>query len=254
MRSNPIASLVFCLFLFLFGGVSAAVAATPEPPAKPADYVVDLANIIDEGVEAGLNSYLRELEQKTAAQVVVLTVTSLDGESIEGFGLRMAEQWKLGQKGKDNGLLLVVALNDRRYRFEVGYGLEGILPDSRAGSIGREYLVPHFRQGEYGKGITAATLVVITTIAEHEGVTITGMPQAGRQQRRPLGLLGTIVLVLFLIIAAIFFIRHPGLFLLLLATSGRGRGGWHSGGGFGGGGFGGGGGGGFGGGGASGGW
>jgi uncharacterized protein len=242
-----------------------AVASTPEPPAVPQDYVVDLAGIIRGDVRKQLDAYLSELERKTTAQVLVLTIQSLDGEDIESFCLRTAEKWKLGQKGKDNGVLIVVAVKDKKYRFEVGYGLESVLPDSMVGSIGREYLVPHFRRGDYSTGIFTATLAVIQTIASHEGVQITGLPQSGGTNddhvERPLGIPGTIVLIILFLVAVILFISNPHQCLLLLIASslgGRGRG-WYGGGygGFGGGssgGFGGGGGGGFGGGGASGGW
>ncbi len=162
------------LFILLY---SPSMAATPEPPSSPPDYIVDLAGIINDDVEAKLKAYLRELEKKTTAQVVVLTIKSLDGEDIEGFSLRIAERWRLGQKGKDNGLLLTIALDDRRYRFEVGYGLEGILPDSLVGSIGRQYLVPYFRKGDYSSGIFYATIAVIQEIARHEGVEITEIPE-----------------------------------------------------------------------------
>jgi uncharacterized protein len=166
---NKLFSIVaFILFLLL--PVSFAVASTPEPPAIPRDYVVDLAGVMDDNVKVQLNALLHELEQKTTDQVLVLTVQSLDGEEIRSFGLKTAEKWKLGQKGKDNGALLIVAVQDRKYTIEVGYGLEGILPDSLVGTIGREYLVPYFRKGDYSSGISAATLAVIQTIAAQEGV------------------------------------------------------------------------------------
>ncbi|HUI68711.1 MAG TPA: TPM domain-containing protein [Nitrospirota bacterium] len=242
-----------------------ASASTPVPPAMPRDYVVDLAGVIGDDVRSKLNAYLAELEQKTTAQVLVLTVQSLDGEDIESFSLRTAEEWKLGRKGKDNGVLITVAVKDRKYRIEVGYGLESVLPDSAVGSIGREYLVPSFRKGDYSTGIFAAALVVIRAIASHEGIQITGFPGIQRSNedyaRKPIGILGSIIPIILFVIAVILFITNPHqclLVLLAISFGGRGRG-W-SGGGFGGfggggsGGFGGGGGGGFGGGGASGGW
>ena len=238
-------------------------ASTPEPPAVPRDYVVDLAGVINDNAKTQLNALLHELEQKTTSQVLVLTVQSLDNEDIEGFSLKTAEKWKLGQKGKDNGVLIVVAVRDHKYRFEVGYGLESVLPDSLVGTIGREYLVPYFRKGDYSTGISAATLAVIQTIASSEGVQLSGMPEL-RQPRdvsasRPLGTFQMVVFGIFGLVLLILFITHPRQFLLFLLVSqmGGGRGGWSGGGsGFGGsgGGFGGGGGGGFGGGGASGGW
>ncbi|MBI4687835.1 MAG: TPM domain-containing protein [Nitrospirae bacterium] len=246
----------------MFGLISATSFASVSLPDVPQNYVTDLAGIINDDAETRLNAYLKELEQKTTAQMIVLTIQSLEGEPIEDFSLKVAhDKWKLGQKGKDNGVLLLIALEDRRYRLEVGYGLEGILPDSLAGSIGREHLVPNFRKGDYSGGIFNAALAVINEIALHEGVQITGMPKAVKrlrgQGRRRIGVFDTIAGIAFFIILAILFIKHPRLLLLLLLTSSHGRRGGWSGGGFGGGGFGGfggGGGGGFGGGGASGRW
>ncbi len=260
LRNKLVSIAALVLFLLL---VSFAVAATPEPPAVPRDYVVDLAGVMDDNVKIQLNALLHELEQKTTDQVLVLTVQSLDGEEIRSFGLKTAEKWKLGQKGKDNGALLIVAVQDRKYTIEVGYGLESVLPDSLVGTIGREYLVPYFRKGDYSAGIYAATLAVINTIAEHEGVSIAAgqQPSGPRESvsRLPLSFAQKVLFVVFFLAALILFITHPRqcFLILLFSQMGGGRRGWSGGGGGfggGGGGFGGGGGGGFGGGGASGGW
>jgi len=235
------------------------MAATPAPPPRPTSYVVDLAGIIDPVAEEGLNSYLRELDKKTGAQVVILTIKSLDGESIEGFSIDMAEKWGLGQKGKDNGVLFTVSTGDRRYRIEVGYGLEGLLPDSFAGSIGRRYLVPYFKKRQFSKGITYAALAIIGRISDEAKVNITGMQRVrsrGTQTLKKPSLGSLILTILVIIIMGYFFVRNPRafmMFIFFMMMSRGGRGGWRGGGGFGGGGFGGGGGG-FGGGGASGGW
>ncbi|WP_417914866.1 TPM domain-containing protein [Candidatus Electronema sp. JM] len=157
-----------CAALFLLMMVPAMLrAATPPVPSSPPERVIDLANIIEPALEAQLVSALRELETKTTAQIVVLTVSSLDGETIEAVSLHTFGQWKLGQKGKDNGLLLTVALKERKYRFETGYGLESVLPDSLLGSIGREKLVPFFKEGKYGEGIAAATKEVLAVLAKN---------------------------------------------------------------------------------------
>ncbi len=246
-----------------------AFASTPQPPAVPRDYVTDLAGIVRGDVKNRLNASLQELERKTSAQVLVLTVQSLDGQSIEEFSFNTKEKWRLGQKRKDNGMLIVVAVKDRKYRFETGYGLENILPDSLLGSIGREYFIPYFRQGDYSTGIAAATTAVMQAIAKHEGVQLTDMPGvAARREGKEQGIpLNTILLALFLFGPIL-----AGFLSLMRAKQGRRRysgGPWGSGGyygssygGFGGGGFGGfdggsfggGGGGSGGGGGASGGW
>ena len=241
---------------------SFSAASTPQPPAIPRDYVVDLADILTPATEEKLNGLLQELERKTTAQVLVLTVQTLDGQSIDEFSFETKEKWKLGQKGKDNGVLIAVSVKDRKYRLEVGYGLEGILPDSLVGSIGRQYLVPYFRQGDYSTGTYAAALAVANLIAGDAGVEISGMPHLAPPQMSgsggPPAKVNGLVLGLFFFIALVLFITHPKqCFLILLMNSMGGRGGWSGGGGgFGGGGgsFGGGGGGSGGGGGASGGW
>jgi uncharacterized protein len=249
---------LWILLLVVLVSSASTISAAVKVPVQPPNYVVDLAGIIDSNAETSLNAYLKELELKTSAQMVVLTIASLEGESIEEFSINLVhDQWKLGQQGKDNGLLLLVALQDRKYRFEVGYGLEAILPDSMVGSIGRQYLVPYFKKGDYSTAILAASLAVINVIAADAGVTIGDLPEMevqrgyGNVGEKDLSPMGKFFSLLFFIAMIYFFIRHPRLaFLLLMMNMGGGRrSGWSGGGGFGGGG-----GGGFGGGGASGGW
>lgn len=257
-KTRPAVFLAILFLCLVVGSVSHATSV----PEKPPRYVVDLAGIIDDATENRLNGYLQELEQKTTAQLVVLTIKSLEGEPIDDFSIRIAhDKWKLGQKGKDNGVLFLISLTDRKYRIEVGYGLEGVLPDSLVGSLGRNLLVPYFKKGDYSTGIFVTALGMANKIAEASGIKIEGMPSIKysaqpAEKNKPAGLFNTIITVAFLIILGILFIKNPRLFLMLLLFSSMGgrRGSWGGGGGFGGGGFGGGGGGGFGGGGASGGW
>jgi uncharacterized protein len=260
LRNRPAFFLLILVFLFS----ATTLCRGTSVPERPGNYVVDLAGIIQPAVETKINRLLEELEQKTTAQMAVLTVDSLQGRSIEEFSISIAhDKWKLGQKGKDNGILLVVAVEDRKYRIEVGYGLEAVLPDSLIGSIGRDFLVPFFSKGDYSTGIYKATLAVVQKIAANAGVTISGMPNAkipypSEGKEKSFGVFGKIASLLFFLVIFILFIRNPRLFLayLLLSSMGGRRNHWGgTGGGFGGG-FGGfsGGGGGFGGGGASGSW
>ena len=160
-----------CLALWLTGS-----AASAQDIPRPKYYVTDRAKVMDSQTRRRINGYLQELEQKTTAQVLVLTVPTTDGKSIEQFSLSLAEKWKLGQKGKDNGVLIVVAVRDRDYRIEVGYGLEGLLPDSWVGTVGRSAFEPNFKAGNYSKGIEQAALAVAARVAEHYNATISGMP------------------------------------------------------------------------------
>lgn len=118
--------------------------------------VVDLANILLPETEYVLDERLRIHEEQTSNQIAVLTVTSLEGESIESFSLRVANGWGLGQAGSDNGILVTVAVEDRRMRIEVGYGLEEQLPDALAGQIIREEMTPRFRDGDFDGGVSIA--------------------------------------------------------------------------------------------------
>ena len=117
--------------------------------------VNDYAGVMKPEQIQAVDSQLAQLERDTGHQVAVLTIPTLDGEDIEGFSIRVAENWKIGKKGFDDGVILVVAIKDRKLRLEVGYGVEGILPDAYAKRITADYIVPFFRSQDYGGGIVA---------------------------------------------------------------------------------------------------
>jgi len=154
---------ILCI-VFFWAYPTVLLAVTPPVPAQPSQYVMDLAGVLDDNARAGLNEMLKDLESKTTAQVVVLTLNSLEGEPLESFSHQTAVKWGIGQKGKDNGVLITVAVKDRKYRIEVGYGLEATLPDSLVGTIGRQYLVPNFRKGDFAAGIVAAVTEITQKI------------------------------------------------------------------------------------------
>ena len=126
--------------------------------------VVDDAEILSPATRAQLTADLKAHEDRTTNQVAVLTVKSLDGESIEDFAVRVFEAWKLGQKGRDNGVLVIVAPTDRRMRIEVGYGLEGTLTDAAAARIIRDRMTPRFKSGDYDGGVTQGVAAVFATL------------------------------------------------------------------------------------------
>ncbi len=170
----------------------------PTLAAGPASYVEDRAGIIDSAAETRLAGMLQELEEKTGVQFIIFTVPSTAGVPIEEFSLATAEKWGLGRKGRDDGLLLTVAVGDRRYRFETGYGLEGILPDSYLGTLTRRELVPYFRAGDYGGGINAVAAAITARLAQHYNVTLTNTPRPKRQQGSNLGE-AIFIVIMFLI-------------------------------------------------------
>jgi uncharacterized protein len=147
--------------------------------------VDDLAHVVNPEHTHALNGTLQELEQKTGVQYIILTLDTTGGLSIEQFTIELLEQWKIGQKGKDNGVLFTLALKDRAYRFDVGYGLEGIITDMSAGQIAREVLVPYLKQDQYSEGIYEVNVRVIRRIADGYHVTLTGMPTLPRGVANP---------------------------------------------------------------------
>jgi len=124
--------------------------------------VNDLSDLLTLEETERLEAQLAALESDTTHQVVVLTVPSLEGEAIEAFALRVAETWQLGHEELDNGVLIVVASQDRRARVEVGYGLEGVIPDAVASRILRERMIPRFRSGEMAQGIADGVEAVVS--------------------------------------------------------------------------------------------
>lgn len=132
-------------------GVAVAVAQAPLP--KPSGYVNDFAGILDEQTRGMLEQRLKDVETRTSSEIAVATVKSLDGMSIEEYADRLFREWGVGQKKTDNGVLILVAPNDREMRIEVGYGLEGVLPDGLAGEIRDQQFLPRFRDSDYVGGI-----------------------------------------------------------------------------------------------------
>ena len=126
--------------------------------------VNDQANLIPPDQRQKIEAQLAQLEKETGDQVVVLTVDSLEGEPIEDYAHKVAQTWGLGQKGKNNGALLLVSKQDRQMRIEVGYGLEPVLTDIQTNIIQTQIIIPHFKQGDYGGGIAAGVDAILTSI------------------------------------------------------------------------------------------
>ncbi len=149
---------------------------------KPQGYVSDFANVIDPASKARIENYAAEVEKATGAQMALVTISSLQGEPIEDVANTIFRAWGVGQKGKNEGILLLLAVDDRRDRLEVGYGLEPILPDGLDGSILRE-MRPALRQKDYGDAMTAAAQTIGSAIADAKHVTIqTQLPRRARPQ------------------------------------------------------------------------
>ena len=127
-------------------------------------YVNDDAGLLTQGERAKISDLLRQFEEKTGNQVVLLTVDSLGGENLEEFSIRVAEEWKIGRKDRDNGAILLISKQDRKIRIEVGYGLEGVLTDAQCSQIIRNVMAPLFRQSNYAGGIYAGLTAMVRVI------------------------------------------------------------------------------------------
>lgn len=143
---------------------ASAVAAQPAEVPYLTGRVVDNAEILSAETRRRLTETLRRHEQKTSNQVVVLSVPTIHGESVEEYAVRVFEQWKLGQQGKDNGVLVVIVPQDRRMRIEVGYGLEGVLTDAHASRIIRNLMTPRFREDDFSGGVARGVNAVIAQL------------------------------------------------------------------------------------------
>lgn len=133
-------------------------------------FVTDNANMIDSSYEAQITALATQIEKNTTVEIAVVTVESLEGESKEMYAVNLFQQAGIGKKDKDNGLLILVSKQEREYRFEVGYGLEGDITDSMKVNIGDRIIVPNFRNGDYGKGIYESMVVIEGLLEGNEDV------------------------------------------------------------------------------------
>ena len=256
--------LNFFLIIFLVVGVPWS-AAEPIASLNASNYVNDFAGVLSGATVTRLNDLCLQVDQKAHAQIAVVTVESFDGQDPVTYAVALYQKWGIGAKGKDRGVLFILATQDRKYWTTVGYGLEGILPDGKVGGFGRE-MVPQLKAGDYPGAVSLMTSRVATVIAQDAGVTLDNQPQTTPAVARPdkgpslgIGTIVVLVLIFFFVVLPILRAMTRGggaggnllSFLLGMFLGGGGRGGFggggFGGGGFGGGGFGGGGGGGFGG-------
>lgn len=244
--------IIFLLLLVqtLFAATAlAAPTVPPRPAAGSGIYVQDYANVLTSADKQALLSLGQELDKKTTAQLAVITIDTLNGQPIEDYALAVLREWGIGTKEKNNGALIVVAVGDRRSRIEVGYGLEGVLPDGLTGRIQDESMLPYFKRGDYSKGIVQGYNAVAAIIAKDADVQLTDAqvqtpsPNSTTKQSGGLGfsdILYAIGIIAFLIFDNLFLGGFFTSLLLLLFSlffrSGGGRGGGGFGGGSGGGG------------------
>lgn len=225
MRGN--AQRLLAVFAFVCSVLAAAALSRGAVTvAEPGTFVVDRAGVIDAPTQQRLENWLKELEQKTTAQVKVLTVKSLGDEDIFSFSQRHFVAWKLGQKGKDNGAMIVLSLEPHRVRIHTGYGLEGALPDSWCGTLSRDVAANFFKAGDYSAGLEKLTTAVVNKVADEYHVVIAGVPDFRHQPAGGFSAGGLLCLLAFLVIGL------PAFFsLVAYLARRRGRRTWSRGGG-----------------------
>jgi uncharacterized protein len=186
---------------------------------KPTGYVNDFANVIDPSSKSTLEAYCGRIQQATGAQMAFVTIPSLEGEAIEDVANDIFRSFGIGQKGKDNGVLLLLVSGDRRFRLEIGHGLEPILPDGLDGQILLD-MRPELRAGQFGPALMQAAQRIGTILLQDKGVSIpSGIPRQPRVREHPIHSIPWPMIL-------------GGLFLLFLLTrGGGGRGGYGGGGG-----------------------
>ncbi len=236
MRINRAVSLLIAVALVAL--VSGAAGAKRAGFPRPAGYTGDFAGVIAPGYRQNIEALATELERKTSAEIAVVTVNNLDGMDIDSYAVDLFEEWGIGKRGKDNGLLVLFAMEEKKVRIEAGYGLEGIIPDGLAGDIIRQKMLPAFREGKYGLGLFSGAAVSAGLIAREAGVELSilsGIP-AERLQVKKTGKGGILGKLLYLFILFMFFGGRMIFFPMMLGGGfwSGGRGGFGGGGGFGG--------------------
>ncbi len=214
--------LIGFIFLLLSGQALAL-----DVPARPEGRVTDLTGTLSGNEKASLERKLADFERETTNQIAVLLIPTLGGDSLEDYSIRLAEKWKVGQKGRNNGVIFLIVKKDRKMRLEVGYGLEGALTDALSSSIINNEVAPRFKAGQFYQGIDAGVSAIrAATRGEYKAVEKRKRPSRSSPWRAYWPIL-------------LFF----GIFVLINAFSRRrhyhsaGSRGWTSGGGFWGGGF-----------------
>jgi len=165
------------LFLVLFLACvffSVGIEAEEKIPL-PVGWVNDFAGVIGEGYKEKIETVIEETEGATSAEIAVATFKSISPYDEASYARLVFDNWKIGKKGKDNGVLVLIAVTEHRWRIEVGYGLEGILPDGLCGQIGRNYMVPYFRQGKYGEGLYYAVAAIAKIIAQDAHTSLSSL-------------------------------------------------------------------------------
>jgi uncharacterized protein len=180
--------------------------AADPPLPTPIGYVSDFAGVLDAGTERALTAVITELKQKSGSEIAVVTVDTTEPDTAFDYAMRLAERWKPGAAGKDNGVVFLVAVRDRTMQIATGYGIEGALPDGLVGEIRDRDILPRFKAGDLSGGVRAGVERMAAIIAREHGVSLSGVPQAPARRRAPTT---TLTPTMLLVLLLLFFVVLP---------------------------------------------
>jgi len=228
---RPCGRMIFFLLLIPLCLV-AAFALSEDRFPTPTGAVNDFAEIIPAAEKSSMEALSREVLEKTGTALVLATIPTIGNREINEYVNRLYSAWGIGKKGEDKGVLIVLALKERKLRIETGYGVEGILPDGLVGEIRDQAMLPWLKKGDYGRGLSEGVTAIAGIIAKNADVTLTGNPamHAQKQRQAKRGPSWLTWLLLIVVISALLGTRQgremlPWILLMILSSSGRRGGG-----------------------------
>lgn len=216
--------VLFCVCAFVS---TAGWGAMPFP--RPQGLVNDFADVISSDFEQSMVEITDELLRKTGVPVVVVTMSEIGGEDYTDYANRLYAEWGIGKKGDDRGVLVFVAVQERKMRIETGYGMEGVIPDGVAGEIRDRHIVPYLRQDRFGQGLLNGVMAIAQLVSKDAGIALSGIEPVQKNDKGGSGVAALLFGVLFLALLFSIGRRRGGLLPLLLFMSLGGPGRYHGG-------------------------
>ncbi|MDD5654173.1 MAG: TPM domain-containing protein [Candidatus Omnitrophica bacterium] len=168
--------------------LSGPLVAGAQEVSRPYNWVNDFAGVISSDDNQKLTALIADVEQKTGAEIAVVTQDSIAPYDEKDYAIKLFDMWKVGKRGKDNGVIVLLAVKERRWRIQTGYGLEGALPDSLCGRIGRDYMASYFKEGKYGQGLYNGVSAIAQVILREAGVPSGNLPAGAQKRGQPVPL------------------------------------------------------------------
>jgi len=224
-KKTPLNSIVLLVVIFLLCLIPIFSALAERPFPKPKGLVNDFANVISPAYKQKITAITGALFQKTGIPIVVVTMPDIGGAEYNDYANRLYKSWGIGKKEEDKGVLIFVAVKERKMRIETGYGVEGILPDGLVGEIRDRYMIPFLRQDKFGEGLLAGALAVARVVAKASGIELSGQMPKKPGKKKAAGF-SLFPILIILIIVMLISKRRGGSWLfflpLLFGLSGSG--------------------------------